>query len=173
MDRRNFLFQSATVAGISIVPSTLWAAAAGDGKMMSDEAVDGATLEKIQHNIDLVRDQARSLLEKDIQFDHAAVAWLDGFIARMREKYDNYEGLSSTLGCFYGQCIKSTYGGNWRFFENALAIKFSSGSAAFPIAHVTKHFESEDNSDSILSKFEVLGTLIENGSIKVDKDPMT
>jgi hypothetical protein len=135
----------------------------------SDDPVGGEILERINLNVRLVQDQAHALLGRHLELNRDAVVWLDGFISRRRDANADVDGLVNVPGCYYGACIQNTFGGEWRYIEDQLAIRFSVGSAAFPLVHVAKHFENDDDSDVLSGKFDAIGNLIKAGTIKVDK----
>jgi hypothetical protein len=136
---------------------------------MKNEQPDGATLERIRLNTKLLKEQAAALLQKEVGCDKNGVQWLDGFIRRQRERGDANDALIDTLGCFYGECIRQTYGGSWLYVMGQLAIYFSEGSAAFPFSHIIKHLEDDEDNAALASKFAMIGSLIEAGQIKVDQ----
>lgn len=136
--------------------------------MSDDQPVDGATREHIDANAKLLLQQATALLGKELSFDQTGVEWLDGFIRRQRERGDANDALIDVLGCFYGECIRHSYGGVWRYVHGQLAVRFSEGSAAFPFTHIIKHIEDQDDELETLSgKFAMIGALIKSGQIKV------
>jgi hypothetical protein len=138
--------------------------------MAIDEPANGATRQQIKANAKLLGDQAQELLGKQLAFDQAAVEWLDGFIRRQRKQGDANDTLIDVLGCFYGECIRQTYGGKWHYVHGQLAIQFSEGSAAFPFVHITKHIEDNDDElETLASKFAMIGSLIKSGQINVVK----
>jgi hypothetical protein len=136
--------------------------------MADNERVNGTTRQQIKANAKLVGDQAMALLGKRLTFDKTAVEWLDGFIRRQRKAGDANDTLIDVLGCFYGECIRQTYGGAWFYINGQLAIQFSQGSAAFPFVHITKHIEDHDDElETLAGKFAVIGSLIQSGQITV------
>lgn len=117
----------------------------------------------VDQNIALVKGQAESLLQHEVGFDREAVKWLDDYIIQRRERFQKSSSAAGLLGCFYGECIKQIYGGKWWFFDGDLVVRLPVVDIAFVISHVKKHIDNEEG-DSILSKFDVIGVLIEDGN---------
>lgn len=112
-------------------------------------------IDRIKQNAQLVISIAENQLDTKIGFDREGVAWLDGYIQRQHEHGDpeNHEGLISTLGSFFGECIIATYGGEWKQTEYGWSVTFENGNAAFPFAKVAKQLENGSD-DSVLAMFD-------------------
>ena len=114
-------------------------------------------IDNIRHNAELVQSLARDQLNVDVNFDRAGVEWLDRYATRQHEHGDpdNVEGLVSTLGSFFGECIVHTYGGEWSQDENGWCVQFDENDAAFPFAKIEKHLRNGPE-DSVLSMFDTI-----------------
>lgn len=117
-------------------------------------------IEQIKHNARLVVSIAEAQLKTKIGFDREGVEWLDGYIQRQHEHGDgaNFEGLVSTLGSFFGECIITAYGGDWQQTEYGWSVSFDDKNAAFPFAKVRKQLENGAD-DSVLSMFDTISVL--------------
>ena len=142
-----------------------------------EEAEQARVRDAIMANAALVLKVASELMGHDAGYDEAAVIWLDGFIEGMHDKPDSEkERLIDTLGSFLGECIRHTYGGQWRWNARleTWGIHFSEEAdknAVFPFNKVRKHLlNGPDSGDSVLSLFRMipvifkkdLGVLLKN-----------
>ena len=61
----------------------------------------------------------RDQLGVELNYDKESVAWLEGYIDRIRPQLTNesYSGLATALGAYLGESIIATYGGSWDYFE--------------------------------------------------------
>jgi hypothetical protein len=94
----------------------------------------------------------------NLTFDRESVAWTDAFIERLRPAIDEtmIRDLSVTMGAFLGECIRTSYGGEWRRNEDGdWGIYFDDSNAIFPFAKVQKQFQN-GSEDSILSFYEII-----------------
>lgn len=95
----------------------------------------------------------------DLQYDADSVKFIEGFIERQRERFDedNRTGLVNALGSFLGQCIIKNYGGQWQLDEeySAPAVVFDNVNKAYPFAKVRKQFDN-GLGDSIYSFYNVI-----------------
>ena len=114
-------------------------------------------IDQIRHNAELVQSVARNQLNVNVSFDKIAVEWLDGYVIRQHEQGnpDNLEGLISTLGSFFGECIVQTYGGYWFEGEHGWCVRFNEKNAVFPFAKIEKQLRN-GSEDSVLSMFETI-----------------
>lgn len=105
----------------------------------------------------IIRDRERFQLE----FDHAGVQWLDGFIIYLRGR--NYDpALQEIAGCYFGECIRHTFGGEWSLHqEYGLMITISECLRLFPLNKTSKHFESGEG-DSVLGMFQTIPVMLPN-----------
>jgi hypothetical protein len=114
-------------------------------------------IDQIRHNAELVQSVARDQLNVNVSFDKVAVEWLDGYATRQHSQGnpDNIEGLVSTLGSFFGECIVQTYGGHWFEGEHGWCVYFNEKNAVFPFSKIEKHLRN-GSEDSVLSMFETI-----------------
>lgn len=114
-------------------------------------------MENIQHNAQLVIEQMGQLSGLNFGYDAESVAWLDGYIERIRNEIDqsNVERLVNVLGSYLGECIIRCYGGYWENKEGQWQVSFDEKNAAYPFAKVQKQFNNGPG-DSIKSFFEVI-----------------
>lgn len=114
-------------------------------------------LEAIKANAALV---LKTFEQQNLGYDEESVAWLDGYIERNRQNWDEQgaEKLVNILGSFLGECIRLNYGGDWQMTENGLAVAFTDGNAAFPFNKIRKqiHNGSEDSIAGFYSSISVL-----------------
>jgi hypothetical protein len=98
----------------------------------------------------------------ELTFNRTSVAWTDDFIERLRPAIDEtlMEGLSISIGAFLGECVRASYGGEWRQSEDgAWGVYFYDMNAAFPFAKVQKQIKN-GREDSILSFYEVISIVL-------------
>src|SRR5262245_6273215 len=115
--------------------------------------------DKAQKLVDICRDQ----LGVTLDFDRAGVEWLDAYLGRLRTQLapERFDGIAVTAGCFLGECILRTHGGEWIDHANGYGIRSTDGSIAFPITKALKRVENGEV-DSIVSFFDIvpeIGTL--------------
>jgi len=94
----------------------------------------------------------------ELSLDRTSVAWTEEFIERLRPVIDEtlMDGLSSSIGAYLGECIRASYGGEWRQSEDgAWGVYFDDLNAAYPFAKVQKQLRNGIE-DSILSFYEVI-----------------
>jgi hypothetical protein len=97
-----------------------------------------------------------------LTFDRASVAWTDEFIERLRPAIHEslIDGLSVSIGAFLGECVRASYGGEWRRSEDGTwGVYFDDMNAAFPFAKVQKQLKN-GKEDSILSFYEVIPVVL-------------
>ena len=109
----------------------------------------------------LVVSIAENQIDTKIGFDREGVVWLDGYIQSQPEHGDpkNHEGLISTLGSFFGECIIAIYGGDWQQTEYGWSVTFDNQNAAFPFAKVAKQLENGSD-DSVLAMYDSIPVLV-------------
>ena len=115
--------------------------------------------DRIRANAELVIGQ---FPDQGLGYNKESVEWLDGFIERQRERLDAQQaaGLSQTLGCFLGECIRQNFGGEWQQNEHGLGVVFSDGNACFPLNKVGKQFANgRESGDSVLGFYDSISTL--------------
>ena len=113
----------------------------------------------IQANAELVLKMATERLMVEVGYDETGVRWLDGYIDRNKNSVSEEQkaGLVNTLGSFFGECIRQTYGGTWSSDDESRFwfIQFSEGNAVFPFNKVEKHLNNGDG-DSVLGLFTAI-----------------
>ena len=50
---------------------------------------------------------------KALAYDQDAIAWLDAYIARNRARFKDVGGLVAAAGCFFGECLRACFDGQW------------------------------------------------------------
>ena len=118
--------------------------------------------------VDQIRTNARRAIELfapiseiDFGFNRDSVAWVEGYIERMRPRANfndgSWNGLIDSIGSFLGECILARTGGSWQFSDDQRwSISFASGGCAFPMTKVAKQFENGlDGGDSIVGFYDV------------------
>lgn len=118
-------------------------------------------IEVIRSNAELIRSLAKRRLGLDLEYDHEAVKWLDGFLTRQRESLDpdQRHGLVQAAGSFLGECIIKTYGGEWSERPDGWCVQLDAGAHCFPFSKAEKQLMNGPT-DSVLSLFEVLPIMI-------------
>jgi hypothetical protein len=113
--------------------------------------------ENIRLNAELVAKTFAQNNGVDLSFDEDSVEWLDGYIERNREKWDDQtkERLSGVLGSFLGECIRMNFGGEWTMSEYGPGIVFDDGNAAYPFNKIRKQMENGEE-DSIASFYSTI-----------------
>lgn len=121
-------------------------------------------VEKIRASAEMVVREMGPLsnLRADFGYNRESVAWVEGYIERMRNsgKFTDemaLANLSSVIGAFLGECVARNYGGEWRCYDGRWGVYFANGSAAFPGAKVMKQFQRGlEGGDSILGFYDLI-----------------
>jgi hypothetical protein len=97
------------------------------------------------------------MLGVNLKYDRASVAWVDGYMERIRPHLDEsaVSGLSTSIEGFLGECIIATHGGQWRESEGTWGVYFNEENAAHPSAKVQKHLIN-GSGDSILHFYDMI-----------------
>lgn len=114
--------------------------------------------QQILANAELVRKIAATQLDTAVQYNEAGVRWLDKFINGQREhaSAEVKAKLPNTLGPFFCECIRQTYGGQWvQDLQHGWLLKINEDVSVFPINKVAKHLANEDG-DSVLGLFTAI-----------------
>ncbi|MFX0094728.1 MAG: hypothetical protein ACFFBD_23530 [Candidatus Hodarchaeota archaeon] len=99
-----------------------------------------------------------------LEYDEESVAWVDGYIERIKERssdQESFENLIGAFGAYLGECIRHQFGGQWEEIDGQWAIVFIEGKKhveVFPFGKVEKQFHS--NYDSILEFFTATSTFL-------------
>jgi hypothetical protein len=128
-----------------------------------DEAEQARIKAAIEANAALVLAAISRETGQPARYDEAAVAWVDDFIEGMQEQPDSKkEKFIDTLGSFLGECVRQTYGGQWRWNAGmeTWGVHFSEEgdkNAVFPFNKTRKHLLNGPGSgDSVLSFFRMI-----------------
>jgi hypothetical protein len=114
-------------------------------------------LENIRKNADLVVKVFAENNNVSLDFDAESVEWLDGYIERHRENFDEetIKKLTGVFGSFLGECICRNFGGVWTEDEYGFAVKFADGNGAYPFNKIEKQFRNGSD-DSISSFYQTI-----------------
>jgi len=114
---------------------------------------------EIRELAELFRETARTHTKVELSYDATGVRWLDGYIDRNRAVLKENPKFQEGAGCFFGECIRETFGGKWvQHPDYGWGVKNDRGSYVFPFNKVMKHVSNEDG-DSILGLFDVMNGL--------------
>jgi len=117
----------------------------------------------IRANAELVRKVARESLDVDVAYDEAGVRWLDGYIDNQRENAepDVKERLPSTLGSYLGECVRTTFGGDWiQDPEGGWGVRINEKLTVFPFNKVREQL-SDSEGNSVLAFFNTIAALLQ------------
>ena len=93
-----------------------------------------ATIEELAHLVDF-----------DFGYNRESVAWLEGYIERIKAagilNGPGREKLISVFGSFLGECIARSWGGSWKQRDGAWGIAFNHEHIALPFAAVASQLE--------------------------------
>jgi hypothetical protein len=120
----------------------------------------------ITRNAELVVETCAPLADFAFGYDEKSVAWLEGYIERLRadgtfeRDFDKFVGI---FGCYLGEAIIRTHGGRWHEDEtHPLHILFDRDNRAFPFAKVSKQMQNGlEAGDSILGFFRSIPALLQ------------
>ena len=132
---------------------------------------DDPRLAMIRGNAALVVDELGPISGLD-PFDYGpdAVAWVDGYIERQRQRMDDPEAVSSlvsVLGSYLGEAVIKAAGGAWDVHaRDEIGVRFDNGDWCFPFSKVAKQFAcgTADGGESILSFYNVSIGFIAGGA---------
>ncbi len=116
--------------------------------------------ENIRLNAELVSKTFGENNGVNLAFDEDSVEWVDGYIERNRETWDEQTAarLSGVFGSFLGECIRLNFGGEWQMNEFGLGIVFEDGNTAYPFNKIKKQIEN-GAVDSIASFYNTISTV--------------
>lgn len=110
----------------------------------------------IREQAELFREMARTGLSAVLAYDREGVQWLDGYIFRNRQALKENSKFQECAGCFFGECLRETYGGEWvSHADYGWGVKYECGVYSFPFNKILKHIANEDG-DSILGMFDAI-----------------
>jgi hypothetical protein len=116
-------------------------------------------LQQIRSNANLVVEGSNKSCGFQFGFDARSVAWLDGFIEKLRSgpfSDEQREGMEINISCYLGEAILRNFGGIWSLNEQGWHILFPIGTRAFPFSKVRKRFQ-DGEFDSIASFYRIAG----------------
>ena len=126
--------------------------------------------EKIQANAELVIRQIRKEFGVTLNYDEAAIKWLEDYVEQLRTtvNQETIYRLTNIFGSFVGECIRYEFGGQWKQYDGRWGVEFSPQFAAFPFAKLAKQFENgRAAGDSILGFYRSIPAL---SNMKSGKD---
>jgi hypothetical protein len=100
----------------------------------------------LKANAEMTIQQLRPLSGIDFGYNGESVAWLEGYLERLRrsgslESEEMKDRLTGVLGSFLGECIIRCHGGVWAQRDGAWCAAFDEKNAAFPFAKVRKQMD--------------------------------
>lgn len=133
--------------------------------------LDDERLAQIRANAAFAVEEFRGLCGAAFGFDAPSVAWVEGYIERMRVRYGDDGvpgGLVSVLGSYLGEAIIASAGGDWVEDEDGrLGVRFASGDTAYPFAKVRKQFdEGLAGAESIAGFYDVSVNFVAKGKLR-------
>jgi hypothetical protein len=103
-----------------------------------------------------------------LTYDRDGVKAVDEYVEsnRVHWTHEDIERLAVQIGCFVGECAVAVYGATWTSVAQSeeVGVRLSTGDTAFPITKAYKFLEG-GSGDSVLSFFDVMGTIIAKGGI--------
>lgn len=130
--------------------------------------------EQILANAELVRTVARGQLGTAVGFDEAGVRWLDRYIdgQRVGASESTKERLPNTLGSYFGECIRKSFGGTWiQDHEHGWAVQVNARITVFPFNKVRKQLTHSDG-DSVLGLYTSIPALLKEPSTNASPSPV-
>lgn len=130
---------------------------------------DDPRLAMIRSNAELVVEEFGKLREGAFGLDRDSVAWVEGYIERLRGRMgnDGPGGLVSVFGSYLGEAIIAAAGGRWVDDEQGgIGIEFQTGDRCFPFGKVEKQFEQGvEGGESILSFYNISVDYVAKGRL--------
>jgi hypothetical protein len=129
-----------------------------------DTRVRMIDIEAIKANAALVVKACQGLVDFEFGYNERSVAWLEGYIERLRVSgtfEENPDHFMSVFGCYLGEAIIAAHGGRWNEDHTyPLHIMLEGNIQAFPLAKVRKQVANGlDSGDSILGFFRTIPAL--------------
>jgi len=129
--------------------------------------VDETVMKK---NAALVVEICQPLCDFTFGYDEQSVAWLEGYLERMRErgafvqKLDRHVGV---WGSYLGEAIIATYGGQWNEDDQPLHVLLNGNNKAFPFRKVRKQLtDGLEGGESILGFFRCIPALLAGATLR-------
>lgn len=119
---------------------------------------------------DLADGLVRSLQRTGVMltYDRDGVRAIEAYIEANRAHWTEADGerMCGQIGCFVGECMIAVYGAQWsiRAQGDEPGVRVPTGDTAFPVTKAYK-FLRGGPADSLLSFFDVMGTIIARGGI--------
>jgi hypothetical protein len=122
---------------------------------------------EIRQRAELFRELTLQHTGTELQYDEAGVRWLDGYIVRNRERQQANRQLQEAAGCFFGECIRKTFGGRWVLHTESghWMLEIEDNFSIFPFNKLLKHFDGDDG-DSVLSLFTMIQPMLAHARTK-------
>lgn len=100
----------------------------------------------LKANAEMTIQQLRPLSGIDFGYNGESVAWLEGYLERLRQSggldsEDMKHRLTGVFGSFLGECIIRCHGGAWAQRAGGWCVAFDETNAAFPFAKVRKQMD--------------------------------
>lgn len=132
-------------------------------------SLEGEWLAQVRDNAAFAIREFTEVSGKDFALDRESVAWVEGFIERMRVRYGDEgapSGIVSVIGSYLGEAIIAKAGGEWRSDDKGVGVAFASGDTAYPFAKVSKQFDlGLAAGESILSFYDVCVNFVATGKL--------
>jgi len=90
---------------------------------------------------------------------------MEGFIEQQRLRSNLPEEAVATLvqvmGSCLGECVRRSYGGQWKEHDGTWGVFFDDRNAVFPFNKVRKQFDNGvEGGESVLGFFDMIGPVI-------------
>ncbi len=105
-----------------------------------------------------------------LDYDEAAVRWLDGYVERNREMLRTNSGAFNTAGAFLGECLRRVHGGQWVANVNGeqWGLQIDEKLVVFPFNKLYKHIVDEHGGgDSLIGLFQSIAPMMAVNAGKV------
>ncbi len=126
--------------------------------------------EQIRASAELFRKSMLQHTGTAVGYDEAGVKWLDGYIIRNRGHLQDNDAAVSAAGCFFGECLRETYGGRWVGGDgNQWGLHVDERLVVYPFTKLLKHLEDTtgEAGDSIVGMFHSVGPMMAVNAHKV------
>ncbi len=102
--------------------------------------------EHLQANAAMTIQQLRPLSGIDFGYNGESVAWLEGYLERLRQSggldsEDLKDGLTGVFGSFLGECIIRCHGRAWAQRDGGWCVAFDGKNAVYPFAKIRKQMD--------------------------------
>jgi len=110
-------------------------------------------LDQIRANAQKVVDTLDPLTDFAFGYDGQSLEYLDGYLDRQRQRPEGPPDIATVVGCYVGEAIIATYGGEWiREEKLGLGVKVQ-GITASPFNKVTKMLDEGLEGGQSVSSF--------------------